>query len=351
MAKRVSKIDEDMEIQKHVVEIDPQDAKVRKIFAAMPGGLKCLSVFRYAEGNKGGRPQYLDDITPDQFDFKTIKSMFGGGRFFVRWDNEDGTETKSNFDIAGPYYNFDAPDTTAPTQTEPEVLTVPQSPGQPQQTIDPMMLMKMMREAEDRGEQRMLRMMEIMKPAVQPQTPQATDQVFSLVEKIVPLIGQGGGDGMSPWLIALNQFREPIMKIVEAVSTAATRPNYPMSGPPPQSTMQPNPPKPAQPEEPDMIKLLIRQYLPVFVNAARSNSNPDIYADMVLEQVPENLYPKLASWLNSPAWFQDITAIEKNVEFQAGWWNLLRTSILEGMSPDAESNVQPDRASEELIED
>jgi len=353
MGKRVSKIDDDMEVEKRVIEVDPQDAKVRKIFAAMPGGLKCLSVFRYPEGNKGGRPQYLDDITPDQFDFQTIKAMFGGGRFFVRWDNEDGTETKSNFDIAGPYMNFDGGESQS-AQHEPETITMPQQvqQGQVQPSIDPMMLMKMMREAEDRGEQRMLKMMEIMRPVVQAPPPQATDQVFSLVEKIVPLIGQGGGDGMSPWLIALNQFREPIMKIVEAVSTAATRPSYPMSGPPPQPAVQPNPPKPPTPEEPDMIKLLIRQYLPVFVNAARSHSNPDIYADMVLEQVPENLYPKLASWLNSPTWFQDITAIEKNVEFQAGWWNLLRTSILEGMTPeDAESNVQPSGASEELSED
>jgi hypothetical protein len=90
-----------------------------------------------------------------------------------------------------------------------------------------------------------------------------------------------------------------------------------------------------------MLKLLIRQYLPVFVNAARNNGNPDIYADMVLEQIPESMYPKLVSWLQSPSWFADIVAIEKNIEFQAGWWNLLKTSLLEGIKEHAASNLQP----------
>lgn len=94
-----------------------------------------------------------------------------------------------------------------------------------------------------------------------------------------------------------------------------------------------------------MIKILIKQYLPVFVNAARNNGNPDIYADMVLEQIPETMYPKLEQWLNSETWFLDLTQYEKNIEFQAGWWNLLRTSLLEGMKTDA-SSLQPATDSE-----
>ena len=94
-----------------------------------------------------------------------------------------------------------------------------------------------------------------------------------------------------------------------------------------------------------MLKLLIRQYLPVFVNAARSNGNPDIYADMILEQIPETMYPRLQQWL-AGSWFQDIVAIEKNIEFQAGWWNLLKTSLLEGMKEHAASNVQSSSDSE-----
>jgi hypothetical protein len=346
--KRNRSQDDDVETMVKTVEVDPQDAKVRKIFAAMPGGLKCLSVFRYPDGNKGGRPQYLDDISPEQFDFKTIKSMFGGGRFYVRWDNEDGTESKSNFDIAGPYVNFNHDDDDEPEKT----IDVNPQPFQPQpvqtvqQGIDPLMMMKLIQDARKEAREEMRTMMEFMRPPAP--APDATKQVFDLVEKIVPLI-QSGGDGGSPWLAVLSQFREPISKIVDSVQVALSRQAVPHSGPPPvQAQVQANP-SPTQPSEDDMIKLLIRQYLPVFINAARSNGNPEVYADMILDQVPESLYPKLEAWLSTPAWFTDIVAIEKNVEFQAGWWNLLRVAILEGLQPNA-SSVQP-APNSELSED
>ena len=98
-----------------------------------------------------------------------------------------------------------------------------------------------------------------------------------------------------------------------------------------------------------MMKILIRQYLPVLVNAARSSGDVGIYADMVLEQVPQTMYPKLAEWLNG-SWFDDIRSIDQHVEYQFGWWNALRANILEGMAPDAATDVQS-TTSPELSQD
>jgi len=335
--------DEDIEIQQRVVEVDPQDSKVRRLMQMMPGGLKCMQVFRYNPGSKGGRPTYIDDISPEQFDFKTLKTMFGGGKFQVKWDNEDGSISKGDFDIAGPYINFD-------TQPEQERILEPaqvQQPMmqptqvQPSQNITPMDMLRMIQEARREAREEMRSMLELMRP--QQQSPDVTKQVFEIVEKIAPMMASGDGGG-SPWMMALAQFKEPILKIVDSVHVALTRQPVPPSGPPPQVHAAVNPP--AQPTEDDMMMLLIRQYLPVFVNAARNNGNPDIYADMVLEQIPESMYPKLVTWLQSPSWFADIIKIEKNIEFQAGWWNLLKTSLLEGIKEHAASNLQPASDSE-----
>jgi len=336
--------DEDIEIQQRVVEVDPQDSKVRRLMQMMPGGLKCMQVFRYNPGSKGGRPTYIDDISPEQFDFKTLKTMFGGGKFQVKWDNEDGSISKGDFDIAGPYINFD-------TQPEQERILEPaqvQRPMmqptqvQPSQNITPMDMLRMIQEARREAREEMRSMLELMRP--QQQSPDVTKQVFEIVEKIAPMMAGGDGGG-SPWMMALTQFKEPILKIVDSIQIALQRPSVVPSGPPPQvhAHVQPNPSQP--PSEDDMLKLLIRQYLPVFVNAARSNGNPDIYADMILEQIPETMYTRLQQWLEG-SWFQDIVAIEKNIEFQAGWWNLLKTSLLEGMKEHAASNVQSSSDSE-----
>ncbi len=338
--KKQTDIDEDIDIQSRVVEVDPQDHKVRRLMQMMPGGLKCLQVFRYAPGSKGGRPTYIDDISPEQFDFKTMKSMFGGGKFQVKWDNEDGSVSKGDFDIAGPYINFDH-------QPEAERIPEPVLQSNPvqqavaqQQGLDPMLLFKMMQDARREAREEMRTMLEYLRP--QQQSPDMTKQVFEIVEKLAPMMAGGDGGG-SPWMVALTQFKEPLLKIVDSVHSALTRPNV---GPvPPQGQSVPpvqpsigNPPSQPQAED-DMIKLLVKQYLPVFVNAARSGGDVGIYADMVLEQVPKNLYPKLEAWLMGN-WFEDLKSFDKNIEYQAGWWNELRAYILEGTAPDAASNVQ-----------
>lgn len=330
--------DDGNEHYQQVVEMDPQDAKVRKILQAMPGGLKCMNLFRYPEGNKGGRPEYIDEISPEQFSFQGIKQSFGGGRFFVEWENADGTCTRSNFDIAGSYRDFKDPKPVEDEEDDEPMKQIPQPQPVQQNGIDPVQLMMMLQKAEERAEARIIKMMEMLRPQQIQQPPDMTKQVFEIVEKLAPMMQ---GDGGNPILSVIGQFREPIMKIIDSVHAAMTRPAVAPSGPPPFVHAHVEQPNTTKPTEDDMMKVLIRQYLPVFVNAARSNGNPDVYADMILDQIPEIMYPKLANWLLSDTWFQDIVAIEKNVEFQAGWWNLLRASIVQGVEEHAASNLQP----------
>lgn len=337
--------DDDIETVERVIEVDPQDLKVRRLMQSMPGGLKCMQVFRYSPGTKGGRPTYIDDISPEQFDFKTLKTMFGGGKFQVKWDNEDGSISKGDFDIAGPYINFDH---QPEVERTPEPITINQpspsqisQPPQSSQSITPMDMLRMIQEARREAREEMRSMLELMRP--QQQNPDVTKQVFEIVEKIAPMMSSGDGGG-NPWMMALAQFKEPILKIVDSVHVALTRPQVAPSGPPPSQSIHAPLAQSAQAQEEDMFKLLIRQYLPVFVNAARTGGDVGIYADMVLEQVPSTMYPKLQEWLNG-TWFEDLKSHDKNIEYQAGWWNELRTYILEGLKPDA-SSIQSNSTSE-----
>jgi hypothetical protein len=318
-------------------QIENEESDIENALKSVPGGVTTVKLYRVLP--QGGRPKFLTELSPEEFSESNVKEMYGGGSYKIRAQKGNGKWGVSMFDIDGP------PKKLAPVDMEddPDEEEPAQMHQQPQQVIqqapqlDPFMMMKMLQQAEDRGEARMMKMLELMRP--QQQNPDVTKQVFEIVEKIAPMMA-GGDGGSSPWMMALTQFREPIMKIVDSIHQAVSKPSFASSGPPPQvhADIQPNPPQP--PKEDDMIKILIRQYLPVFVNAARNNGNPDIYADMVLEQIPETMYPKLEHWLNTPTWFLDLTQIEKNIEFQAGWWNLLRTSLLEGMKPDAASNLQ-----------
>lgn len=344
--KKKTLIELEDETEKEAV-IENGESDIEDALRSVPGGVTTVKLYRVLP--QGGRPKFLTEMAPEEFSESNVKEMYGGGSYKIRARKGDGKWGASMFDIEG------FPKKLAPTDLEdepdePEAQPTPQpQPVAPSaQQMDPFMLMQMMQRAEDRGEARMMKMLELMRPQQQP--PDVTKQVFDIVEKIAPMMAGGDGGG-SPWMMALTQFKEPILKIVDSIHQAVSKPSFTPSGPPPQvhAHVQPNPPQ--QPKEDDMLKLLIRQYLPMFVNAARQNGSPDLYADMILEQIPQTMYPKLEQWLSTPAWFEDVKVYDPIViEAQAGWWNLLRASLREGMKPDATSDLQP-ASDSELVED
>ena len=315
--------------------LDDADSDIQEALQSVAGGVTTVKLYRILP--QGGRPKFLTEISPDMFSEAHVQDMYGGGIYKIRARKQDGKWGGRTFEIEGDakrvqYHGFEEEEerVAPPTNPTPVQQPIVQPPG-----IDPVMLMQMMQKAQDQGEQRILRMMEMLRP--QQQSPDVTKQVFEIVEKIAPMMG--GGEGGSPWLAALAQFKEPILKIVDSIQVALTR-QPTISGQP--TPVQSNP-VPLQstsattkPTEENMIQLLVRQYLPVFVNAARSGGDAGIYADMVLEQVPQNLYPKLQAWLNGQ-WFEELKSFDAHIEYQAGWWGELRTYILEGMKPDATS--------------
>lgn len=320
-------------------QIENAESDIENALKSVPGGVTTIKLYRVLP--QGGRPKFLTELSPEEFSESNVKEMYGGGSYKIRAQKSNGKWGVSMFDIEGypkklkPTDMEEDPDEE---EDEPQPIPQPQQVVQQASQFDAFAMMKMMQAAEDRGEARMMKMLELMRP--QQQSPDVTKQVFEIVEKIAPMMAGGDGGG-SPLMMVLGQFKEPIVKIIDSIHAAMSRPAVIPSGPPPHvhAQVQPNPP---QPKEEDMLKLLIRQYLPVFINAARQNGNPDLYADMILEQIPQNMYPKLEQWLSTPVWFDDVKSHDPIViEAQAGWWNLLRASLLEGMKPDAASDLQP----------
>lgn len=342
----------DWEEEKKEEEIDYEDSEMESIAKSLPGGVRCISIYRMHKAGLGGRPKFIAEIPPEQFRESVIQEMYGGGSYFGRWTKKDGTTIRYSFDIEGPEKTFTEPEKEKEEERMIDVVPV-QQPG-----MDTAQILRLIQETRKEAREEMRMLLELMRP--QAQSPDTTAQVFNLVEKIVPLI-QSGGDGGSPWLMALSQFKEPILKLVDAIGTAASKPNVPVAPPQitpirqpvQQSPVQPVPQsQPTQPTEHDMLQVLIRQYLPIFVNAAAKNADPDLYADMVLDQVPQTMYPKLKEWLENPAYLEDIAKIEPGVRFQADWWISLRSSILMAMiETNATSGVQPGTPSGQPQED
>jgi len=335
-------------------KIEDGDSDLQDALRSVAGGSGVIKLYRILP--QGGRPKFLTDVEVDMFNETYVQDAYGGGIYKIRVRKENGKWAGTTFEIEGPpkkvQYQEEEDDEDEPSGYNPHQA----QPVQPvQQGIDPLTLMKMMQAAEERGEARLLKMMEIMKPQAQP--PDVTKQVFDIVEKIAPMMAGGEGGG-SPWMMALTQFKEPILKIVDSISVALNRPAVA----PVMRSMPPNPPVQQVPhehlhthtEEPDVILLMLKAYLPMFVSAASKGSDPVLYADMVLDQVPENQYTKLKAWLDRADCLEDLVKIEPVIRAQQAWWTELRAALIQALiqelTPHGTSSVQSGAPTDELEE-
>lgn len=331
-------------------EVDENDQEAIDAFNALPSGSRCISLYRHPTSERGGRPMFISQILPESFNEPFVQELYGGGRYQGKYRTKDGKLLVRYLDIFGaPKDHIEekpSKEEKLQDQRREEEAYEPyyreHDAGQDRglSTLD---VMKLMQETRREARDEMRSLLEMMRPAQQ--NPDATQQVFSLVEKIAPLMAQsGGGDGGNPWLMALMQFKDPILKIVESVATVATRPpSFPPSGPPPQHNpiRQPSPSQGVQEvQEPDMIGLLLRQALPVLVNAAKKNVETGTYADMILDQVPESQYPRFKAWLERPDCLEEIAKFDPGIRYQQEWWTSLRDNLLEALTPDAAAHIQ-----------
>ena len=358
------------------LEDDAEDLAIEIAVMDFAEGERLVKLYRYP-GNLGGRPRFLGGLAREDFNEVFIQERFGGGRFFGRWRKKNGQYTRFSFEIEG--------ETKIITRAADEALREVEEQGEPypylqrqgqqepgSDKINMIDVLKMMAETRKEAREEMRVMLEMMRPA---QTaPDATEKVFSLVEKLAPLISQGGGEGGgNPWLFALSQLKEPLLKIVDTIQVAVTRP---------QSVVQPGPgpvrnkipsenipadhlrvatPDPhsqpiaqvAVPEEGDMIADSFKEYLPMLVKAASEKKDPDLYCDLVLDQVPSFAYDRLRAWLLKPGCLDALAVYAPIIAqdpMQRVWWETLRRLLIDAISEelgDATHNLQlvPDSVS------
>lgn len=334
-------IDPDWEEEKEPEQqIDQEDMEMEAVSRMFPGGLRCVSLYRMA-GPQGGRPSFIAEVPPDQFKEAVIQKMFGGGSYFGRWERKDGKVIRYTFDIEGP-----AKVMKGEEEEEEVVYAMPPQQATGEKPISAMDLMNLMNNARKEARSEMKDMLELMRPPAPP--PDATKQVLDLVTQLAPFMGGAEGGGGSPIMMALTHFKDPIIKLLDTLTMAATRPPVPVSGtpatrPPMQPAAAAQPAATAQPTEDEMIKLMLKGYLPLLINAAAKNADPDIYADMVLDQIPDSLHPQVLTWLEKPNCLDIIVELEPGVKFQLEWWQSLRVALVETLrgANDATSHLQP----------
>ena len=337
---------------------DPDDDELDDVFGEFPQNEACIELFRTSQ--QGGRPVFLENIMPSVFSFGYVTEHYGGGRYIARGKYKDGTVQRRGFEIEGDPFPVRR---KVPQSRDvyAGVSTADFDPVRRLQTVEPitsaetggnelaaamMTMMKTMMLEMRSSETEFLAKMKLYKDIFgQGERKEAPlDQALSMLKQGIELgqINSGEGGGSSIWLMALDKLKEPLTKIVDTIQVAVTQnkrtlPNVPID---PVKEGLPTP-TPEPKKEESMILGAISSLLPVLLNGAAKGSDPDLYVDFLLDQLPRPFYNQALKWLMEPDCLEQLAQKEPGIRYQQEWWSSLRSGLVSALNEELGNHVEP----------
>lgn len=84
-----------------------------------------------------------------------------------------------------------------------------------------------------------------------------------------------------------------------------------------------------------MVQKALAQQLPTLIRGAQSETDPTVYAQLVLDQLPQIYLAPLLRELAKPEWFTLLARVDGRVVPHQAWFEALRNEIVQATSPEA----------------
>ena len=326
------------------------------------------------------QPQYVEKIPADGFEIETVKRAWGGGDYTAKLKTTQGKMFRwFNFSIdmsiKGQNDLANAPLTPAPTGQQ-DIEKIIQAVVSQQKQPDNMPLMLAMMQMQSKQSESTMQMMVQMFSAMANQRGTGIDaQLAGLVTETlktarpdpVKSIGEilqiardlsdTGVGGESNSMTKLLEMAMPmVVPLISRMATPAApaaapidiprRPAPVVSAPlsaNPSVNPSVNPstaPANVNPAPDEAMNLSM--ILGMLVGAAKANREPVTYAEMLLDQMPEDKWGDMEAILKTPTYLATLFGPENaaRLEIYRPWFDRLRDEILAGMSPD-DANASP----------
>ena len=344
------------EVKDQGVEIDVDDQAMQQAVMGMASTERYVRLYRI--NDQGGRPKLIESLIPQDFNETYVQSKFGGGRFQAKWIDKSGRLYRYPFEIEGkprfPEDNDEDGLIDGFQTVQPGAQSfAPSQPAGPSFMEIIGLMNEARKDARAENAEMMRMMVEGMRPQAVAPAPSGIEQTLGFVKELLPIIGQGGGGGGEPmpWYAnVLLQLKDPLTKLLDTANTVVANSGRPQAVQPrPALRNQPNIVKPVETEplgslepkeEPDMIVGQFKKYLPMLLRGASKNTDPSVYVDMILDQVPSIAYNALRKWLLEPGCLDKLVAVEPGIQFQMDWWQSLQGGLLEALNEELGHGVR-----------
>lgn len=323
---------------------ETEDMALSNLLATLGGDVES-SVYIYREGPGGHRDvTYLTECPPDEFSMARLQDEFNGGNFRIHVRSEGRIMANKPIRVAPRPTAQNNQSLLAPVQSQindlagivKQLAVLVADSRQPQAIQQP--------QAQSRKEmlEEFLMMKDLMGGGPPPRQVDPFDQmtkVLELSKTVSSMSGGGGGDApdaLSVIMKGMEVFGKPLAEAAAAqrlaMAGAMQNPIDPRQISLPLD-QQPIPAQPAQTEATtesnDMMQLQF--YLSYLVGKAKGNSDPVIYAGLMVDNMTDE---QINALLLPADWFEKLCGINKEASAFREWFSEMRQVALEMLTDD-----------------
>ena len=333
MATRKRTAPQDLEDDPELEEEGEIDELAQVLGELDSAGTGTVKIERLREGK---RPEFVGELSPSGFSLGQLQDRFGGGEYALTvLDGSRRYVKRATVAIASLPKPVPLPGAAAePTVLEKLTATIA---AQLQQQGKMMELLVMQQRlaptvtpaAADPQvlRQQLLEEMKMMKEVMGSGQSMSPDKVMELVMKGMELAKETGGGGGDNWTgvaeKAIDVLGEPLAQLMSISAATPATPAAPTA-----ATVQRQPAITARPTMNPMVK----QYVSFLVGKAAKGADPDLYADLVLDNVPEAL---VRQFMSDPDPVARLAVFDARVAQHAEWFRDLGQACMEALNADA----------------
>ena len=311
-----------------------------------------VNVYRLAQGKPDA---YLIRLAPEDFSIENVKQQYGGGVYRIRAYRRNELRQSRIFrnDIIT-VAETKEPDKLPAYAPAPATDVTSALIASLQDGFSRLGAMILEARPQPETEERMLNKMMLYKqlfaPAVTatPTAPPmsemlgAVKEVLALSNSMREYSGEGGGgpDSMSVLMKALDTFGKPLVEgIVAAQAAAPGAPEPQMHHLQPQPQPQQQIPYIQKPGDEMMMKnVMLKMYLGELCDVASKKADPGLYADVVLDRIPD---AALAELIMPTDWLEKMIAAQPAVGLHRAWFTELREIVHTELTAPDDSDIPP----------
>lgn len=318
-------------------DIDAQISAVTSEFDADENDVTLKIKFHRVHAQKGKRA-WLFDILPSELPvMDRLRDNYGDGTYEASVFKNGTLYRKFQFDIERPKFPVNEQRQNGNSEISTVLAAIAQQNERQFQQLKELMMTKQVAPVTASFDpfammtSMMAAMAQMKNLVATPQQGGMADQMTLFLKGVEVAKELGGGGGEKGLMDILSDLiKSPIVEnaIASYASPVPTTPALPRPANPnqPQVTAQPTEGQKVNPQN-----IVVKQYINMLVDKAARQSDTDLYADFILDNVPENI---IREHLAKETIIEDLSLIDPRVAQHAEWFKSLRDSIMVALTDD-----------------